>query len=105
MNILICSPKVVNQANLANDFIAMFAELEAEETFEAAYAAAVGCYNNLVEMTGDADWSFVWEQYQRAFGVAAGFYAPAPMSDEETRIPDDDVIAWQMATRSSINPF
>lgn len=89
----------------ADDFSAMFAELEAEETFEVAYAAAVACYHKLVETTGEADWQFIWEQYQKSFGVAAGFHAPAPMTSEETVIPDDDVIAWQMATRSGINPF
>lgn len=96
---------VTNSPAVVNDFRAALAELEAEETFEAAYAAAVRTFNEVTELTGEADWDFIWETYQKAFGVAAGFNAPAPMTPAETAIPDEDLFVWQMATRSGINPF
>jgi len=85
------------------DFRSLLSQLEAEETFEAAYAAAVGCYYATVAAAGDADWTIIWEAYQKAFGVGAGFFAPAPGFD--TAIPDEDLYIWRMATQTGINPF
>lgn len=100
------SKSIVNQTPVVvNDFRAALAELEAEETFEAAYAAAVRCFNELAELTGEADWGFIWETYQKAFGVAAGFNAPRPMTPAEAAIPDEDLFVWQRATWTGINPF
>lgn len=96
---------VTNSPVVVNDFRAALAELEAEETFEAAYAAAVRTYSEVVDAAGSADWDFIWETYQKAFGVAAGFNAPRPMTPAEAAIPDEDLFVWQMATRSGINPF
>lgn len=96
---------VANPPSIVNDFLAFMAELEAEETFEAAYAAAVSCYKAQVALTGLADWPFIWEAYQKAFGVQAGFYAPAPLAADETDIPNEDLTVWQMATRSGIPAF
>ena len=89
--------------NTQVDFRAVLAQIEAEDTFGAAYAAAVRTYNELVNIAGSADWNQVWETYQKAYGVESGFYAPAPGFD--TAIPSEDLADWQRATWTGINPF